>query len=227
VSGIFISYRRADSQGWAGRIQEDLRVRFGDISLFFDLETIGPGEDFLEAIQRALGSCQALLALIGPQWASAKNAAGHLRLDDPSDTVRLEIATALEHDLFVVPVLLGGARFPAMESLPPDLAPLGRRNAHELSDARWTYDFERLVSGLVNATGMVVQDKTNKTHVPTTTVGKNLTLEDVEGGDIAGQKMLGNERPSGSLDVATGATIKRSKIGDIVGVKQERSDKCD
>lgn len=145
MKGIFISYRRQDSQSAAGRLADHLRDAMAGVPIFRDVETIEPGVDFVEAIGRALQSCGVLLAVIGPRWSSATDAAGKRRLDNPDDYTRLEIATALQRtDVRVIPVLVEGAVMPAGEELPDDLKPLSRRNAIELTDKRWEFDVSTL-----------------------------------------------------------------------------------
>ena len=148
MGGIFISYRREDSAGWTGRLAEHLREVFGAESIFMDLDTIQPGADFTEALQTAVSSCDVLLAMIGPDWATATDRSGKLRLEDPTDWVRVEIAAALKRKIRVVPVLVGGASIPTVDLLPDDLDPLAQRQAHELTDRRWNYDVEQLVKTL-------------------------------------------------------------------------------
>ena len=149
MPGIFISYRREDAAGWAGRLTESLRRRFPKEQVFQDIAAITVGEDFVAAIERALAACNVVLVLIGPNWLRAENAAGLRRLDDENDFVRLEVARALPRtDLKVIPVLVGGARMPRAEELPADLAALTRRHAFELSDTRWDYDVGQLAGQL-------------------------------------------------------------------------------
>src|SRR5208337_2922652 len=88
---IFISYRRDDSEGEAGRLFDDLVREFGEKSAFMDVAAIEPGRDFRKVIDDSVATCGVLLAIIGKQWTEAKNQAGQRRLDDPSDFVRLEI----------------------------------------------------------------------------------------------------------------------------------------
>lgn len=142
---IFVNYRREDSAGHAGRLFDRLSSGFPG-RVFMDVDTLDPGVDFVDAIEQAVGSCEVLIVLIGHEWLSRKDAAGQRRLDDPGDFVRLEVATALERKIRVIPVLVQGASMPRAEQLPPDLAKLARRNAIELSDARWAYDVDRLIS---------------------------------------------------------------------------------
>ena len=105
MPGIFISYRREDSIGHTGRLYDLLAKHFGKAHVFMDIDTIGPGEDFLEVIEKTCESCQVLLAIIGRSWTRVTDQEGNRRLDNPSDFVRLEIAHALEKKILVVPVL--------------------------------------------------------------------------------------------------------------------------
>ena len=149
MAGVFVSYRRDDSSGYAGRLYERLVREFGRKRVFMDLDTLEPGVDFVERIDEAVASADVLLAVIGRTWLSAAlGEGGSRRLDDPNDFVRLEIATALRRGIRVIPLLVGGARMPPGRDLPLDLDALARRHAHELSDSRWSYDVERLVEAI-------------------------------------------------------------------------------
>src|SRR3954454_3717472 len=105
---IFISYRRTDAAGHAGRLYDRLVDRFGQASVFKDLDSMEPGADFVEVIQETVARCDALIAVIGRDWTAAEQG-GSRRLDDPEDWVRLEIANALTRKIRVVPVLVAGA----------------------------------------------------------------------------------------------------------------------
>jgi hypothetical protein len=154
MAGIFLSYRRDDSGGYAGRLADDLKQAFAGDQVWRDIEAIEAGADFVDAIGKAIGSCSVLLALIGPRWLEAKNPAGARRLDDPNDFVRLEIATALDRGVRVIPVLVGGATMPAESALPDPLRPLARRQAHELTDKRWDYDAGQLFDAVGKLPGL-------------------------------------------------------------------------
>jgi tetratricopeptide (TPR) repeat protein len=138
---VFISYRRDDTAGHAGHLYSDLVAHFGAESVFMDTETIEPGADFTERLRREIESGDVLLALIGKRWLGR-------RLRDPSDFVRLEIQSALDRKLRVIPVLVQGARMPSVAQLPETIAELSHRNALEISDSRWRHDVERLVAAL-------------------------------------------------------------------------------
>src|SRR4051812_14047048 len=114
--GIFISYRRKDSQSAAGRLADSLEQRIPDATIFRDVETIEAGADFVATIASALESCDVLLAVVGPRWLDVTDADGHRRLDDPQDYTRVELATALKRpDVRVVPVLVDGAIMPSAD----------------------------------------------------------------------------------------------------------------
>lgn len=153
MNGIFISYRRDDAQGWAGRLADSLRHFLGRVRVFRDIDDIPPGADFDSYIRENVTSCSALVVMIGPNWLVATDAQGCRRLDDPNDFIRIEIATALEKQLLVIPTLVGGARMPVDEDLPEQLKRLSRRQAYTLSDERWNEDVSRLVRTLRPALG--------------------------------------------------------------------------
>jgi hypothetical protein len=113
-----------------------------------DVNAIQPGRDFRKAIDESILKCSVLLAVVGRDWLESKNASGQRRLDDESDFVRLEIASALQRDIPVVPVLVRGARMPSADHLPADLRELAYRNAVELTHARWKSDVRVLIQAL-------------------------------------------------------------------------------
>lgn len=148
MSRIFISYRRDDTAGHAGRLFDRLCARLGKDSVFMDVEGIEAGLDFVEAIEAAVGSCDVLLAVIGRAWLDIRDSQGRRRLDDPRDFIRLETATALARHVRVIPVLVEGAAMPVEEVLPEILQPLARRQAVDLRDSRWEADIENLMQVL-------------------------------------------------------------------------------
>ena len=149
MRAIFISYRRDDTEGHAGRLFEDLCDRFGKDAVFMDVAGIEPGRDFRRAIEQQVASCGVLLAIIGKNWLTVADAKGKRRLDDPFDFVRLETAGALKRDIPVIPVLVHQAEMPRAEDLPEDLKDLAYRNGVELNHARWASDVQLLISALM------------------------------------------------------------------------------
>jgi TIR domain len=145
---IFLSYRREDSAAWAGRLHDSLAARFGERNIFQDVVAVQPGEDFTDAIDRALSQSEAALVVIGPRWLTVADAEGARRLDQPDDFVRTELIAALTHELRVIPVLVGGATMPSAAQLPSGLELLAQRQAVSLRDATWHQDLDTLVRAL-------------------------------------------------------------------------------
>lgn len=142
MSEIFVSYRRDDSGGWVRALYQRLHAHFGGQQLFFDVEHIHAGDRFPDEIRRALDSCKVVLAAIGKSWLSSK-------LLDPGDYVRLEITRALERNIPIVPVLIGGQlSLPDSAQLPDCMKHLLSHQVHEISETRFDDDTTRLIREL-------------------------------------------------------------------------------
>lgn len=143
---VFISYRRSETAGHAGRLYDAMASRFGDANVFMDVG-LQPGVDFVERITSVVAACDVLLVVMGPNWARPRAGETHARIADPDDFVGLEVATALcRSDVTVIPLLVAEASMPEPDELPERLRALARRNALELSDQRWHYDVGRLMA---------------------------------------------------------------------------------
>ena len=125
---VFISYRRADTAHFVGRLQEVISERYGRDSVFMDVEDIRPGQDYVVAIDSAVSSSRVLLVVIGNGWVSAERD-GLRRLDNPQDRLRLEVEAGLRHTTHVIPVLVDDAAMPRTRDLPESLVPLSRHHA--------------------------------------------------------------------------------------------------
>src|SRR4051812_8023907 len=150
MPSIFLSYRRTDAPGHAGRLYDRLVDRFGDASVFKDLDSMEPGADFGEVIEETVAHCDALVAVIGRDWLKVERS-GRRRLDDPQDWVHLEIANALKRKIRVIPVLVGGALMPSAEDLHEDVQALARRHAVELTEPAWAAQVNQLIDALQRA----------------------------------------------------------------------------
>jgi uncharacterized membrane protein YhaH (DUF805 family) len=148
---VFINYRRSDTQAAAGRLFDRLTQHFAHDVIFMDVDGIEPGADFVSTIEKQVAACGAFLAVIGPGWIDARNAAGSRRLEDPHDNVRVEIESALKRDIRVIPVLVDGARMPQPEELPESIRPLARRNAVEITHHRFGGDVDDLAGVIQRA----------------------------------------------------------------------------
>src|ERR671935_1392571 len=122
VARFFINYRREDASGHAGRLYDALAAHFGEDFVFMDVDAIEPGADFADVLDRSVGACDILIALIGRDWATIEDREGRRRLDRPEDWVRLELETALERETIrVIPALVQGAEMPTSDELPESL----------------------------------------------------------------------------------------------------------
>ena len=154
---IFINYRRQDSEVEVGRLAADLRRVFGADQVFQDVASIDPGVDFEDALRQGLQTCAAVLVVIGPQWLATKDERGRRRLDVADDWVRREVAESLnDKAVRVFPVLVGNARMPGADELPPDIRALARRQAYPVTTRHWPKDVDELVGFLKRSPGLVV-----------------------------------------------------------------------
>jgi tRNA A-37 threonylcarbamoyl transferase component Bud32 len=148
VGRVFVSYRRDETRHLVGRLGDRLADEFGAGHVFVDVDSIPAGVDFAETIERELSTCAVLLAVIGPGWIDALDERGRRRLEDPDDFVVLEIQTALERGVRVIPVLVDGARMPRRDELPDQLATFARRNAIRLDHDTFRSDLSNLLTQL-------------------------------------------------------------------------------
>jgi hypothetical protein len=132
--------------------------RYGEGVVFKDFDSIKPGDDFVEVITNAVGSCEVLLALIGDQWLNMIGTDGRRRLDDPADVVRLEIEAALARNIRVIPILIQAARMPCAAELPDSMTKLARRQAIELRPRHFKSDAGPLLK--------VLDETITKAHTP-------------------------------------------------------------
>ncbi len=156
---IFISYRRQDSAYPAGWLYDRLAERFGPEQIFKDVDSIELGDDFVEVITNAVGSCDVVLALIGKKWLRISDS-GQRRLEDPNDFVRLEIEAAIERQVMLIPILVDGATMPRADQVPESIAAMVRRQALELSPNRFRTDTEQLLDVLERTLTDLKDDET-------------------------------------------------------------------
>jgi hypothetical protein len=131
--GIWLSYRREDTESWAHMLVDELReVLLAEDASSMDLY-LKPGQNRSRAIREEVGTCAVLLALIGRQWATVTDRSGHRLIDNPDDQVRLEIQTAFERGVPVIPVLFDSADLPRQQELPSKLHKLAGLNAFVLN----------------------------------------------------------------------------------------------
>jgi TIR domain/SPOR domain len=123
---IVISYRRSDAASATGRISEKLVSRFGEESVFTDIDNIPLGTDYRKYVRDIISASDVVLVVVGSRWLDKRNAK---RLQDPKDPVHFEIQTAMELGVPIIPVLVDDARMPPAEVLPGPLKDFHFRNA--------------------------------------------------------------------------------------------------
>ena len=172
---VFISYRREDTSGQAGRLYDALADKLGADNVFMDVDTIDIGVEFKHAIEAAVSSCDVLFVMIGPRWLTAADTRGERRLSRTDDYVRLEVETALGRNIRVVPALVAGAAMPVADDLPGTLSALTLRNAVEMADGpRWQYDVSRLMN-------LLERIRAGESHAEARAADRNLRLRLGEG----------------------------------------------
>lgn len=150
---IFLCYRREDTQGFAGRIYDNLASKYGDEQVFRDIDSIPAGIRYPTWIESRVSQCSVMIVLIGAAWSSSKDDTGQRRLDSPEDWVRQEIETALKRNVPMIPVLVQGARMPSKGELPPSIADLTEFENAEVTDRRWAYDVQQIIQAIDNLSG--------------------------------------------------------------------------
>src|ERR1700676_666538 len=100
---IFLNYRRKDSEQYVFGIGLLLSSHFPG-QVFWDRDAIAPGARFQTEIDNALRGSGVVIAVIGQNWLGMANEKGQRRLDDPKDTLRAELRTAIERAIPIVPV---------------------------------------------------------------------------------------------------------------------------
>ena len=144
---ITISYRRADSEAMTGRICDRLVAHYGKQAVFRDIDDIPAGIDFRQHINEVLLKTNVLLAIVGPKWLGTARG-GLDRINEESDPVRVEVETALRRRVTIIPVLIGNARMPSSEQLPPSLKDFAFRNAVTVDTGR---DFDHHIDRLIKS----------------------------------------------------------------------------
>jgi formylglycine-generating enzyme required for sulfatase activity len=200
MAKIFLSYRRQDSAGVAGRIYDRLRAHFGDDGVFMDIDSIPFGEDFREHIDAAVGQCEVVLAVIGPKWAGETD--DKRRIDDPKDFVRIELESALHRRLPVIPILIDHASMPAEADLPSSLDRLAFRNAIEVDQGR---DFHAHVTRLIRGIDFHFQKLSAATATPPSETSIRSPAPE-----------LSRSLPAKNLTESLGVTLVRIEAGSFL-----------
>lgn len=148
---IFVNYRRDDDAAAAARVRDGLAARFGNSSIFMDVDNLLAGQRFDEELAKALATCDVLIAVIGPRWLDLlrERAGSGVR-----DYVREEIAAALQRQLVIIPVRVGRegrlAPLPGTDELPDDIRELVLYQKHDVAHERFGRDIAELSAAITS-----------------------------------------------------------------------------
>jgi pterin-4a-carbinolamine dehydratase len=146
---IFLSYRRKGNVQTARNLASILRENFGEDNVFLDTNDIESGAEFPKIILGKLEQSQLVLALISPEWLAAADEEHRRRIDSPKDWVHIELRNALERNLRVIPVYVGGARHLKADQLEEPLKKLASLQYYELrDDHQWEGDVTSLIGSI-------------------------------------------------------------------------------
>ncbi|TQS41220.1 toll/interleukin-1 receptor domain-containing protein [Cryptosporangium phraense] len=132
----------------AAYLRAALGALIGRQNIFMDVDSVKPGEDFVEKMLAGVTAADVVLVVIGKNWLNATGADERRRIDDPEDYVRLEVEAALELGKRVIPVLVSGAEMPRANALPASVAPLTRRNGLTLGHTTFDADIDRIAGAV-------------------------------------------------------------------------------
>jgi hypothetical protein len=229
---IFISYRRTDVPHAAGRLFDHLERRFGADNVFMDVDSIELGVDFRQAIAEEVGSCDVLLAVIGPNWLRSVDDRGRRRLDDAADLVADEIGAALERGIRVIPLLVDGATAPRSDDLPEPLAPLAERQASALAHDGFRVQVTELVARLESALAVgqadpepedLAAEEDEFADGPARPITARWTVEDL--GLLVRDPRTSSQRIAGVLDVLAekpDVELSTSDLVDLTGMTRNQ-----
>ena len=148
AKGVFINYRRSDTEALAGRIQERMAKALVGRKVFLDSTSIELGSNFEETIETKVKESEIVLVLIGGQWLETGKSDTNQRLWRDDDYVRLEIAWALQNERRVIPILVDDTRMPDAGLLPPDIRALTKQHAAEIRNRYFDDDIRRLIDAI-------------------------------------------------------------------------------
>jgi TIR domain len=147
---IFISYRRSDSVATSRAIYDYLAARFGAENVFLDIQSIPLGETYPIVLNDAINHCEILLLVIGPQWATAQDEAGHRRLLNSDDIARGEVETAIARGIPIIPAIIDGANMPDAAGLPPSIQQISHLHGNPVRvGPTFAGDMQRVVDAIL------------------------------------------------------------------------------
>lgn len=144
---IFISYRRVDSADITGRLFDRLKKHYG-ACVFKDVDSIPVGVDFRDHISQALDEAEIFICVIGPSWLRSQDDVAGPRVKK-DDHVMLEIESALDKKIPIIPILVRNAVMPEKHELTEETMEITYRNATMLRpDPDFNTDCSRIFAAI-------------------------------------------------------------------------------
>jgi WD40 repeat protein len=152
---VFLSYRRDDSRGYAGRLSDKLTASYGSACVFRDVDSIEAGSNYRERIEAELIRCDVLIVLVGDRFAERWRPGGEpgaRPLDAQEDLLRREIEVALQRGIPILPLLIEGAAMPGEADLPPSIDRFALTQGLPITDQRWPQGVSEVLAWIDKAT---------------------------------------------------------------------------
>ncbi len=156
---VFISYRRDTDGARATLVAKSIegavtaggvlsREQGIELRTYLDVQD-RLGVSWPERIKDELAASNIVVAIIGPEWLSAKDQYERRRIDQDDDWVRCELESALRGDGILVPILFDGAVMPPAAALPATIADLGDRQGLSVRTSNFDSDIQPLLREIV------------------------------------------------------------------------------
>lgn len=132
VINIFISYRRNDTAGYSGRINDALST---DFEVFFDTKSIRIGDAFQEKINRALEKSDFVLLILGRDSCKEFKA----RISEIDYMIR-EISYAKKLNKIILPIIIDRAEVLSESCFPDEIKFLKKLNFYNIDHDKFNRD---------------------------------------------------------------------------------------
>jgi hypothetical protein len=118
-----------------------------------DIDSIPPGVDFTEYIDRNIKQSDLVLLIIGRHWTGGFELAA-CRIQQDDDPVRLEVERAILYNAPIWPLLVDGATMPSSTDLPQSIRQITKQNASYVSSGvDFDSQMDRLIEKIRNTYG--------------------------------------------------------------------------
>jgi hypothetical protein len=134
---VFVSYRRDDIGGYAGRIYDRLEQHF---EVFFDTNSIEPGRPLSDTIKKSIKSTDFLLVVLGD-----KSCEEFQKKLATLDYVAEEIREAYAKNKMIIPILVNHATMVSVECLPKDILFFPELAAARITHDNFNSDMQKLI----------------------------------------------------------------------------------